>query len=332
MFSFYQPFMALLLPIPLLIWYFVPACNDDQNAGNVTEIRFPTINRLKSAFPIHEIKSASQLLSLSLLTMFWFGLVFALMRPEIVDEYSYVDNQGYDLMLAVDISPSMQALDFSLQSQYISRMDATKDVVGNFINNRKGDRIGLVVFGESAYLYVPMTLDIGSVSNMLQNVLPGMAGNSTAIGDAIGIAVKNLRDRPEGSRILILLTDGEDNSSSVPPLEAARIAKEYGIRVYTISVGQATGSQYKGALGSIMMNGSSIDEDLLQEIANLTGGQYFHASDPSGLRDIYANIDKLEKTKADSRKYKIRKSLYRYPLSFAALVFLVMCLMPIIRR
>lgn len=332
MFSFHWPLIALLLPLPLLIWYFWSAHHINDHTNNITQIKFPVLDRLKLAFSMHQVKASSQLLSLSCLTMFWCGLIFSLMRPEIVNEYSYVDNQGYDLMLAVDISPSMQVLDFSTQNKYISRMDATKEVVGNFINNRKGDRVGLVVFGEAAYLYVPMTLDVTSVSRMLQNVVPGMAGNSTAIGDAIGIAIKNLRERPEGSRVLVLLTDGEDNASSVPPLEAARIAKEYGIRIYTISVGQTAAATYSGALSSVSMGAPSIDEDLLRNIADSTDGKYFHASDPNSLKDVYANIDHLEKTKSDSREYKIRKSLYRYPLSFAAIVFLIMCLMPIIRN
>src|SRR5205823_10817598 len=135
---------------------------------------------------------------------------------------------------------SMQAVDFSTSSRRMSRLDATKEVVGQFVLGRKGDRVGLVTFGEYAYLHVPLTLDTLSVSKMLNDTVSGMAGNATAIGDAIGLSVRTLRERPEGSRVLVLLTDGEDNSSSIPPLEAAKLAKGYGIRIYTIGVGRIT--------------------------------------------------------------------------------------------
>ena len=209
-------------------------------------------------------------------------------------------------MLAVDISASMQAIDFSTKTKRVSRLDATKEVVNKFVLGRQGDRVGLVTFGESAYLHVPLTLDTLSVSKMLNDTVSGMAGNATAIGDAIGLSVRTLRDRPEGSRVLILLTDGEDNASSIPPLEAAKIAKQYGIRIYTIGVGKNGSVPFPNGFGGYQMATVPIDEKLLKEIAMMTGGQYHLATDKQTLASIYNKINELEKTESNQNVYLIR--------------------------
>lgn len=321
MFHFYWPWFALLLPLPWIVRWIVPlkrkAADDEQ------QIHFPSFHRLKSAFP-QTFRQRSTHFSFALLSLSWIFLVVALMQPEKEDQYVQVHSEGYDLMLAVDVSASMQAMDFSTKTQMKSRLDATKEVVGKFVLGRQGDRVGLVTFGEHAYLHVPLTLDTVSVSKMLNHIVSGMAGNATAIGDAIGLSVRTLRDRPEGSRILVLLTDGEDNSSSIPPLEAAKLAKQYGIKIYTIGVGKNGNVPFPTGLGGYQMARVTIDEDLLKEIALQTGGQYYSATDQNALASIYANINALEKTEAEQNVYLIREPLYHYPLGMSVgLLFLL---------
>jgi len=314
----------VLLPLPFLVRRFVPFSEKDAGKHS-PELYFPALQRLKQAFPTHNISGRrSNRLFLILLSLAWFFLVIALMQPEKVDHYRQTKNKGYDLMLAVDVSGSMQAIDFSTPSRIISRLDVTKDVVGKFVRGRQGDRVGLVTFGENAYLHVPLTLDTISVSRMLNDTVSGMAGNATAIGDAIGLSVRTLRERPEGSRVVVLLTDGEDNSSSIPPLEAAKLAKQYGIRIYTIGIGKKGPVPFPSQFGGYGMAEVGMDEELLKDIAALTGGQYFRAADQKALESIYGKINELEKSESNQTLFLIREPFYFYPLGLAmALLFLL---------
>ncbi len=332
MFMFHWPWLGLLIPLPFIVRYLFPPCRKASSLL-VPEIYFPGLPRLKQAFskamPRSKLKDH---LFFAILSLLWLFLVLAVMRPQLVDQFTEVQNEGYDLMLAVDISGSMKALDFSTRSKTISRLDVTKDVVGKFVHDRKGDRVGLILFGENAYLQVPLTLDTLSISQMLQNAVVGMAGDGTAIGDAIGLAVRNLRDRPEGSRVIILLTDGVDTASSIPPIEAAKLAKQYGIRIYTIGIGKKGLVPYPTEWGNIVMAEVPMDEQLLKEIASLTKGDYFRATDQQALEAIYTKINNLERTKANVRTYLIRKPLYPYPLAAAVVLLLILCVLPLVRR
>jgi Ca-activated chloride channel family protein len=332
MFHFHSPWFALLLPLPFLVRGLLPAVSKEKQ-DEVAEIRFPAVHRLKNVFPASSaINKRSNSLFFSLLLLSWTLLIIALMQPEKVDQFRQVKNKGYDLMLAVDISASMQALDFSTSNTAISRLDVTKEVVGDFINGRQGDRLGLILFGQNAYLHVPLTLDAVSVNRMLHDAVPGMAGNATAIGDAIGMGVRTLRERPSGSRVFILLTDGEDNASSIPPLEAAKLAKQYGVRIYTIGIGKKGAVPYPNQLGGYSMVEVSMDEDLLKEIAEETGGQYFAATNKKMLASIYAKIDELEKSEANETQFLIREPFYRYPLGLSLLVLLSLTLSQLLHR
>lgn len=331
MFHFYWPWYALLLPLPFLIRWLFPSKGKGNN--NSPEILFPQLRRVKEAFSGCKIfEKRSDWPSLSLLSLTWLFLVIALMQPENVDKFRQVKNKGYDLMLAVDISASMQAVDFSTAFKTLSRLDATKDVVSKFVMGRQGDRVGLVTFGENAYLHVPLTLDTLSVSKMLNDTVSGMAGNATAIGDAIGLSIKILRERPEGSRVLVLLTDGEDNASSIPPLEAAKLAKQYGIRIYTVGVGKNGPVPFPNQFGGYGMANVPIDEELLKEIASLTGGQYFLATDQKMLESIYSKINRLEKTESNETEFLIREPLYYYPLGVALALLLILSLYQLLYR
>lgn len=315
-----------MLPVPFLIRKIIPLAKKGDEISSPT-IHFPSADRLKNTFPAHvvEKKQPNRLFSI-LFSLLWFFLTVTLMQPEKVDQFKQVKNTGYDLMLAVDISSSMQAVDFSTKTKIVSRLDATKDVVGEFVLGRQGDRVGLITFGESAYLHVPLTLDTGSVSRMLNDTVAGMAGNATAIGDAIGLSVRTLRERPVGSRVLVLLTDGDDNSSSISPLQAAKLAKQYGIRIYTVGVGTNGQVPFPTGFGGYAMVQVSIDEALLKEIAEETGGQYFLATDQKALESIYKKINELEGTESNEKILFIKEPLYYYPLGLSMILLLILSL------
>lgn len=330
MLQFYWPWLALLLPLPLLVRFVFPAKADPERAS--PELSFPSLERLEKAFPAQSCQPVkANLLFITLFSLMWIFLVAALMQPQRVDQYTQVKNKGYDIMLAVDISASMQALDFSTNLKTITRLDVAKESVGKFTLGRRGDRVGLVTFGESAYLHVPLTLDTSSVTKMLNDTVSGMAGNGTAIGDAIGLAVRTLRERPEGSRVLVLLTDGEDNSSSIPPLEAAKLAKQYGIRIYTIGIGRNGPVPFPTKYGTQMAE-VPMDEGLLKEIAAMTGGHYFLATNQNALESIYAKIDELEKSESNETLYLIREPLYYYPLAISMCLLLILSFYQLLNR
>jgi Ca-activated chloride channel family protein len=218
-------------------------------------------------------------------------------------------------MLAVDLSGSMEQADFyTRHGQRLTRLNAVKLVLGPFIQRRLGDRLGLILFADHAYLQAPLTLDNAAIDDFLQRAVIGLAGRETAIGDAIGLAVKKLRERPEGSRVLILLTDGENTAGSLSPLKAAQLAKQYDIRIYTIGV---------GGRGDFLQRG--VNEQMLTAIAQQTNGAYFSATDFQALNRVYQDIDnRLTKTQAESRLYLQRIPLYHWPLAFALLALLIL--------
>jgi Ca-activated chloride channel family protein len=329
-FSFAWPWMIVFLALPFLVRA-LGRRTRNKHALRAPEMFFPHVERLKTLFPPQQ-RETSNRQQLIVLGLMWLCLTGALMAPQLVDQLAPFQDKGYDLMLAVDLSQSMRALDYTKDNQPVGRLDVVKSVVDDFVIQRQGDRIGLVLFGSNAYLHVPLTLDVVSVQKMLDNAQAGEAGDQTAIGDAIGLAVSNLRNRPEKSRVIILLTDGGDNASTIPPLEAAKLAHEYGIRIYTIGVGTqglVSIPDQSGAIGTAQFD---LDEGLLQKIATITGGSYFRASDTQALRKVYAQINALEKTRADSRFYLIYKPLYQYPLGGAMALLLTLSLLPILRK
>jgi len=319
MFTFQWPFFLLLLPLPLLVWRFWPI--KQHPAEKLPQLRLPTTVRVQQAFTQLDFSQnhRRQWWRSILLVLCWIGLVGALMYPQWLDKHIEVSQTGYDLMLAVDLSGSMEAEDFVYRRQRITRLDAVKFVLGPFIERRVGDRIGLILFADHAYLQAPLTLDNLAVQSLLQKAVIGMAGRETAIGDAIGLSVKKLRERPEGSRILILLTDGENNAGALKPLQAAELAKQYDIRIYTIGVGGKGGMFSRG-----------LNETELKKIAQLTNGAYFPATNLGALNNVYEHIDKtLQKTEADTRIYVQRTPLYQWPLGIAMVALLILQLLRI---
>lgn len=305
MLSFAWPWMCLLLPMPWILLRVLKRYQINKNLV-VPTISFPKLQQLQRAFinaPL--IGRGLPTWQKILISITWVLLVICLMRPELIQDLAYGKNTGYDLMLAVDLSRSMDIVDFSENGRPLSRIAATKKVVANFVRQRTGDRVGLIIFADQAFLTIPLTLDTTAVSKLLNNLLVGMAGERTAIGDAIGIGVQNLRKRPDASRILILLTDGEDTASHIPPLEAAQIAKKNNIKIYTIGVG------------------NKLDETLLEKISAMTDGIYYKVTNVNALEQVYAQIDQLEKSEAVQKVVLIKTPLYYWFLCVALILYCI---------
>ncbi len=247
----------------------------------------------------------------------WTLLVVASARPQWLGDPIQMPVSGRDLMLAVDLSGSMEEKDFRLNGRWVDRLTATKAVAADFIERRDGDRIGLILFGERAYLQAPLTFDRETVRTLLFESAIGLAGKSTAIGDGIGLAIKRLRKRDAGNRVLILLTDGANTAGEIDPLSAAELAAREGLKIYTIGIG-ADEMIVRDFFGTRRINPSAdLDESTLTSIAEKTGGRYFRARDTAELEDIYRLLDKLEPIEQDAQSFRPRKALFHWPLSLA---------------
>lgn len=242
-------------------------------------------------------------------------MVVGLARPQRGRAETEVTSEGIDIMLAIDASGSMAAMDFRLDGEAVNRLTVVKKVVSEFIRQQKGDRLGMVVFGDEAYTQCPLTLDYDVLTQLLDHVEVGIAGDGTAIGDGLALAVKRLKDLPGKSRVVILLTDGRNNAGSVSPDKAAEIAKTYGIKVYTIGIGTKGPVPFPqpGIFGSrLIYVDLDMDEETLEKIAETTGGRYFFATDTKKLEAIYQEIGQLEKTKAKVKHYEVYEEWYGY--------------------
>jgi Ca-activated chloride channel family protein len=254
------------------------------------------------------------LLALLLASVAWVMLVAAAARPVWIGDTVAMPVSGRDLMLAVDLSGSMQEQDFILNGQVVDRLRATKAVAGEFVRKRTGDRVGLVLFGDQAYLQVPLTFDRQTVLQLLNESQIGLAGERTAIGDAIGLALKRLQASPEKNRVLILMTDGANTAGSVSPLEAADMAAAAGLKIYTVGIGSES-DQMRSVFGFQLMNPTAdLDEKTLKSIAERTGGAYFRARDTEEFHNIYAELDRLEPAEKEAQQWRPQQELFRWPL------------------
>jgi Ca-activated chloride channel family protein len=252
----------------------------------------------------------------------WGLLTLAAARPQWVGEIETLPITGRDLLLAVDISGSMDTQDMMLAGRNVNRLAMVKKVAGDFIERRKGDRVGLVLFGSRAYLQTPLTFDTETTAILLAESEIGLAGRETAIGDAIGLAVKRLRQDAASERVLILLTDGANTSGEVEPLQATEFAAREGLRIYTVGVG-ADEMMVRDFFGTRLVNPSAdLDEDTLRAIAERTGGTYFRARDAADLARIYQKLDELEPVESDQEAVRPVDELFYWPLAGALLVTL----------
>ena len=307
------PWMLLFLPLPWLLSrllppaqrtgaaLFLPFAAAVATAGTVRDKVWPHWRRL-------------------LFVLMWLLMVGAAMRPQWLGDPQPVPTTGRRLLLAVDVSGSMATPDMA---DGYSRLQVVQKVAGDFIQRRHGDQVGLILFGTRPYIQAPLTADLGTVQQFLQEATVGVAGTQTAIGDAIGLAIKRLRDdrqKPgaKGDTVMILLTDGSNDAGELSPAEAAKLAADAGLRIYTIGVGAAAQEGIFGLGGG----NDDLDEDTLKAIAKTTGGEYFRATDADALQKVYAQIDKLEPSAGREQWYRPSSEWYPWPLALALLLSL----------
>lgn len=320
MIHFYWPWLFLALPLPLLIRWLLPARQPEQQAA----LKVPFIEDFTSVESRTVVSHKKWPLYIAALA--WLFLVLAGVRPQWLGEPVEQGISGRDLMLAVDLSGSMEEQDFIINKKRVDRLTATKWVASDFINRRVGDRLGLILFGTQAYLQTPLTFDRKTVVTLLNESALGLAGENTAIGDAIGLAVKRLKNQQADSRVLILLTDGANTAGEVSPLKAAELAAQNKLKIYTIGIG-ADEMIVRSFFGARKVNPSiDLDEKTLTAIAEKTGGVYFRARNTDELNKIYHLLDELEPVEKDKQYFRPRTELYYWPLSIALLLAMMISL------
>jgi len=313
MFEFAWPWIAVLLPLPWLLRRVVRAAAPVQ----ALHLPQPGVQLSRAA------GQAARGVMPWLLALAWLCLLAAAARPQWIGPPQAQQRSGRALMMAVDLSGSMQTDDMELAGQRVSRFGAVEAIAGDFISRRSGDELGLILFGSQAFLVTPLTYDLGAVRAQLQGAAVGLAGTETAIGDAIAVAVKRLATLPEPARVLVLLTDGVNNAGSIEPRDAARAAKAAGVRIYTIGIG-ATRMRVPGFFGSQLVNPSAdLDADMLTAMAKQTGGRFFRATDSDELADAYRAIDALEPMPQHGPALRPRHEWFRWPLGAAVILLLL---------
>jgi Ca-activated chloride channel homolog len=310
MIHFAWPWMAALAPLPLISYALRrPA----KSGGSALYLPFAS-GIAESAGAAAAAHRAGRLLYLSI----WLLLVAAAMRPQWIGEPMAAPTSGRGVLLAVDVSGSMAIQDMAGGQ---SRLQVVQDVAGRFIDERHGDRVGLILFGTRPYLQAPLTMDLETVHRFLDDAVVGVAGTETAIGDAIGLAIKRLRAEDTSGNfvrqtVMVLLTDGQNDAGVTTPLDAAHMAAETGLRIYTIGVGAAAGSGLYG----LAAGNTDLDEGTLKAIAQTTGGAYFRATDASALEQVYQHIEELEPTKGREQWLRAREEWFTWPLALALLL------------
>jgi len=320
--SWLLPWAVVLLPLPWLLRLILPAVRQQQTVAYV-----PFAAELPASSAVQQ--SRGEKIRLFVAALIWLLMVIAAARPQWHGDAVSLPVSGRDLMMAVDISGSMQTEDFELSGRRVDRLTATKAVANAFIENREGDRIGLILFGSQAYVQTPLTFDRKTVQILLNESAIGLAGKETAIGDAIGLAVKRLQQGGDGGsqradgktdQVLILLTDGVNTAGAVPPEKAAELARKRGLIIYTIGIG-ADAMTVRSMFGQRQINPSAqLDEKTLTAIAEQTGGRYFRARDTSELVNIYSLIDQLEPVEREKDMFRPRHALFMWPLALALLL------------
>lgn len=258
-------------------------------------------------------------------TLLWIIMTFALMRPQLVGEPLETPRSGRSIMLVLDISESMEAQDFTLDGRASDRISVAKSVLFDFIDQRRGDGLGLVVFGSEPFLHAPISFDHKTVKRFLLDSMVGFAGPKTAIGDALGLSIKKLMEQPPGEHLIVLLTDGQNNAGKLDPEVAADIAQKQGIRLYIVGLG-ASRMTVDSFFGPQTVNPSrDLDEaePRLKEMAKKTGGAYFRARDTAGLEAVYKEIDKLEPVVISSQVIIPKKELFYWPLSLVVILLFI---------
>ncbi len=329
MFTFAWPWLFVVLPLAWLVHRLVPAADSSEPA-----LRVPFFDAFALAPPGSTVSAGSW--RVLLLTMVWLCLVIAAARPQWIGDPAQIPVTGRDMLLAVDVSGSMKAEDMEVNGNLVNRLSAVKNVASEFIARRRGDRIGLILFGTNAYLQTPLSFDLDTVGTLLQEAQIGIAGEKTAIGDAVGLAIKRLQEAYSGNTnresILILLTDGANTAGMISPLKAAELARYANLKIYPVGMG-ADSMVVNSLFDQQRVNPSSdLDENMLTKMAEITDGRYFRATDIDSLQNIYRLIDQLEPLSEDSLYLRPVSELFYWPLLLSMLVALAGCLVTTVFR
>lgn len=318
MLSLATPWFLLFIPLPVIIRWCLPVAKQKDALASSLALKVPFFHRLKSIktqFPTQDFQLFHKRLIIAF--VIWCLLCLALSGPEWLGASIELPQSGRDIILALDLSGSMQTPDMELNGHYFNRLSVVKIAARKFIDARTGDRLGLILFGTHAYLQTPLTFDQQTVLQMLNDATIGLAGSQTAIGDAIGLGLKQLAYAPGNSKVLILLTDGGNNAGNVSPLDAAVMANKMGIKIYTIGIG-ANKMTVQGLFGPEIIHPTSpVDEETLQKIAKMTGGMFFRAESGNQLQQVYHAINQLVPVISDSNLFRPIKPLYPWPLGLA---------------
>jgi Ca-activated chloride channel homolog len=313
MLTFAHGWVWWLAPLPILAWWLLPPRSLDRPA-----LRVPFMERLRASGGVIATRSSRRFGAGGLLrVMLWMAVLAALARPQWLEPAIEKRVPTRDLLLLVDLSASMEQADFTdTEGKVVDRLSAAKDVLGDFLLRRDGDRVGLVVFGSAPFVQAPFTSDLALCHTLLEETAVGMAGPRTALGDAIGLGIQLFDGSDAPAKTIIALTDGNDTASAVPPVEAARIARDRGITIHTVAMGDPT------TIGE-----DKLDTETLDAVAKSTGGQSFLALDRRQLAGIYARLDEIETREIRMVSYRPRRDLYYWPLGFALVVSLAFSLL-----
>lgn len=318
MFEFAWPWIFALLPLPWIMRLVLPVADSGEPALKVSYLSdLEGLARRRARVNLPGWRQQAPFVVL------WLLLLTAAARPQWLGEPLPIAASGRDLLVAVDVSGSMDFPDMHWQDEDVSRLALVKHLLGDFLEEREGDRVGLILFGSQAYLQAPLTFDRRTVRTWLDEARIGIAGKNTAIGDAIGLALKRLRQRPAQSRVLILVTDGANNAGQIDPLTAARLAAEEGVKIYPIGIG--ADPEQTGSLSILGVNPSlDLDEPALKALAEATGGQYFRARDGEELLKIKDTLDTLEPVEQQPTQARPAQALYSGPLALALVLSLLL--------
>ena len=318
---FIWPLSFLFLLLPIIVYFTLPPVKENSN---LYALKIPFFKRLTS-FSNTSTKTTYSKSIRFFLVLSWILFTLAAARPVWYPKVSDSPLHARNIVLSLDVSESMSEKDFQLGTEPVSRLTAVKKVVTNFLNERESDNIGFVLFGNEAYTYAPLSFDKTTLKSLLEEIGIGIAGNMTALGDGLALAVQTALKVPAKSQIVILLSDGYANTGVVSVPEAIKLAKRNDVKVYTIGIG-SNEQIVQNFYGLQVPTPSTLDEKTLKQIASQTGGQYFLAKTTSSLQDIYKVIDNLEKEEISTQSYKPRKELFFIPL-FLGLLCLFIALM-----
>ena len=315
------PWLLSLLPLPILVYLVLPAYKQQKSS-----VKVPFFNRLVRISGERPGRGAviaqRMLIQRIMLVVSWCVLVLALAKPQYVGDPVIIEKAGRDLMVAVDLSGSMEAMDFTDQNgQRTDRLTAVKQVLEEFVSRRENDRLGLIVFGDAPFIQAPFTEDHDAWLTLLGETAIGMAGQSTAIGDAVGLAIKAFEQSKSENKVLVVLTDGNDTGSKVPPIDAAKVAEQFNITIYTIAVGDPVTSGEE-----------ALDIETLERMAEVSDGGFYQALDRDSLLQVYERINELEPAVFDSFSFRPKSSLHHYLLGVVVVIYLVLFIFMAMRQ